>query len=157
MNNMNSRQRAVDGSVRRGCGCGGQRNDRVAGGACGTGRTHGCSNRINARGESGGGCGCGCNGGAASSAQCKNLMRRLQVLDFSLQEIVLYLDVYPDCRRALDHFHRLRCEREQLLKEYETLCGPVCATGNLNMENWDWTNKPWPWEVDFVGNDKGQI
>jgi spore coat protein JB len=85
------------------------------------------------------------------------MMRRLQQLDFAIQELILYLDVYPECSRALEQFHRLRCEREQLMQEYREQCAPVCATDNVSGEHWDWISAPWPWQNDFVGNDKGQL
>ncbi|MBQ7318577.1 MAG: spore coat protein CotJB [Clostridia bacterium] len=152
MNNCNTngifgnRRREQDPPRRTGCGCGT------------ASQTGGCSNRIHARGEAGNnGGGCGCGNSPANTEQCRQLMRRLQTLDFAINEIVLYLDVYPDCSRALDHFHRLRCERAQVIEQYEALCAPVRAIGNQSSERWDWTASPWPWQLDFVGNDKGQL
>ena len=154
MNNCNTngifgnRRREQDPPRRTGCGCGT------------TSQTGDCSNRIHARGEAGNngnGCGCGCGNSPANTEQCRQLMRRLQTLDFAINEIVLYLDVYPDCSRALDHFHRLRCERAQVIEQYEALCAPVRTIGNQSSERWDWIATPWPWQLDFVGNDKGQL
>ena len=105
-------------------------------------------------GENGGENGCGC--GDSASAQCKQWMRKLQQLDFALQELTLYLDVYPECGRALEQFRRLRDERESVLREYQEQCGAVYATGNRG-DRWEWTDSPWPWQNDFVGNNKGQL
>lgn len=89
---------------------------------------------------------CGCDQRAAS------WMRRLQVIDFSLQELVLYLDMYPECRRALEKFHALCAERREVLHALRERGISICATDNEGRESWDWINGPWPWEFDFVGN-----
>ncbi len=82
----------------------------------------------------------------------KNRMRRLQIIDFSLQELTLYLDMYPECRRALDKYQALRAEREQIVAALQADGVPIVANGNLNRERWDWIDSPWPWEYDFSGN-----
>ncbi|MBQ7339057.1 MAG: spore coat protein CotJB [Clostridia bacterium] len=140
-----------------GCGsCSASRNDTQGRGSCslwGSARND-ASDRRNDSGCS------ACGMPRTSSRTGKNCgqmnawMRRLQELDFALQELVLYLDVYPDCRRALDKFHTLRAEREQVMKRIEMSGTPVRAIGNESHDSWDWTDNPWPWEVDFPGNGK---
>ena len=81
-------------------------------------------------------------------------MRRLQVLDFALQELVLYLDMYPECRRALEKYHALKREREQLVNMLQESGIPITAMGNASKDKWAWIDSPWPWEYDFIGNHK---
>jgi hypothetical protein len=50
-------------------------------------------------------------------------MQTLRALDFAIQETVLYLDAYPECRQALDYYHRLMEERKAAMAEYENACG----------------------------------
>ena len=108
--------------------------------------------------------GCGCGRARENSrmdagnmgCECHSLMRKLQQLDFSLQETVLYLDAYPDCCQALAHYHRLLAEREQVVARYEEICGPVSCGGNISQTSWDWVKNPWPWQVDFPGNGSGK-
>ena len=69
----------------------------------------------------------GCTG---NTTQLRGWMRRLQMVDFALQELILYLDMYPDCRRALHKYHTLRAEREQLVKMLQAGGVPICAIGN---------------------------
>ena len=135
------------GNVRGGCVQ--PRNNGNSNGGCVQPRNNGNSN---------GGCGL-CDGMRITPVRQGNCqhtkwMRRLQVLDFSLQELVLYLDMYPNCRRALDKYHALCCEREQLLAQMRQNGMMVCATDMSNRERWEWTDAPWPWEYDFVGNHK---
>lgn len=102
------------------------------------------------------GCGCRDNDLPARSGcgECHELMNRLQKLDFSIQETVLYLDAYPDCCEAKNYYHQLVKERQEVAHAYEKACGPLCAMGNVSTSSWDWTRAPWPWHPDFPGNGK---
>ena len=87
-----------------------------------------------------------------NTSGCQALLSRLQSLDFSIVDTVLYLDVYPDCREALAHYHKLLSERESLCAELAEKCRmPMTSFANASRESWDWTNAPWPWEPDANG------
>ena len=79
-------------------------------------------------------------------------MRRLQQLDFCIQETVLYLDAYPQCCEALAHYRELVSQREQVAKQYEMACGPLTNMGNGEGKEWMWVHAPWPWYVEHPGN-----
>ena len=74
------------------------------------------------------------------------LMQKLRQVDFAIYDTVLYLDAYPNCRKALAHYHSLLEMQRKLKAEYESLHGPITCFGNESRENWDWTATPWPWE-----------
>ena len=80
--------------------------------------------------------------------RCDDLGRRLQEVNFALYDTVLYLDAYPNCRKALAHYHSLLELQRQLAAEYEKDVGPLTPFGNTCRERWDWTATPWPWEQD---------
>lgn len=84
------------------------------------------------------------NGGCA----CKSLMKRIRELDFAINETVLYLDAYPECRQALEYYHTLINERQGVVAEYEQKCGPITMFGNAGGDKWQWISGPWPWEYD---------
>ena len=119
-----------------------------------TGRTGGCGICASGRGNRPGQMAAQENRRSCPTGQGVRWMRRLQSVDFALQELVLYLDVYPNCRRALEHYHKLRAEREQLVKTLQANGMPICAIRNDSHDSWDWINSPWPWEYDFIGNEK---
>ena len=102
--------------------------------------------------------GCSCRGydepRMGYGQECCTLMHRLQELDFSIQEVVLYLDAYPDCCEAKSYYRQLVCEREKVAKAYEEQCGPLTAMGNDDAAEWKWCRTPWPWHPDFPGNTK---
>lgn len=83
---------------------------------------------------------CGCNSGNA-------LLLKLQQIDFSIYDIVLYLDAYPDCKEALAYYHSLLDTRAVLASEYEHKYGPLTAFSNHNKCSWEWTKTPWPWQI----------
>lgn len=74
------------------------------------------------------------------------ILQKLRQIDFALYDTILYLDAYPNCRKALSHYHNLMEMQKQLTAEYEAKYGPVTAFGNVSRESWDWTATPWPWE-----------
>ena len=87
-----------------------------------------------------GSCGCDRNDTA--------LAHRLQAVNFALYDTILYLDAYPNCRKALDYYHSLLEMQRRLVAEYEAKQGPVTAFGNESRDSWLWTTTPWPWEAD---------
>lgn len=123
---------------------------RVQAGGCG------CANvRTDVR-EGTGGCERRCDDMPVkrNCAECDALMQRLQKLDFSIQETVLYLDAYPDCCEAKAYYHQLVKERREVADAYEGKCGPLNAMGNTGEAGWSWGHNPWPWQPDFPGNHK---
>ena len=84
---------------------------------------------------------CGCNSNETA------LLHKLQAVDFAIYDTILYLDAYPNCRKALSHYHALIEMQRKLVAEYETQYGPITAFGNQSKNSWDWTATPWPWEM----------
>ena len=95
-----------------------------------------------------GGCS-GCNhGGGNGNGSCHDLLHRLQALDFSIVDTVLYLDAYPNSQEALSYYRKLVSERDALKHAMANTCNhPVTAFENASPDTWDWTNGPWPWEA----------
>ncbi len=79
---------------------------------------------------------------------CRALMQKIRALDFAIQETVLYLDAYPGCAMAMEHYHMLVAQRETAVAEYEQKCGPITACGNKSKTTWQWISSPWPWEYE---------
>ena len=88
-------------------------------------------------------CSCGCNN---QKSNCTKLKEQIQKICFAIDETILYLDVYPCSRDALSYYHKLIAQKNALVAEYETKCGPLTAYGNVSTSDWDWIKSPWPWE-----------
>lgn len=89
-----------------------------------------------------------CNNGQTVCNDCRTLMNRLRYVDFALTETVLYLDAYPDSREALEFYGQLKEQREKLMAAYEGKCGPITSFGNESDTEWNWVDRPWPWEAE---------
>ena len=72
----------------------------------------------------------------------QSLAAKIQQLDFAIQDAVLYLDVYPACREALNYIAELNTERADAMASYESMYGPLTMYGIKNRQNSD----PWPWQ-----------
>ncbi len=83
-------------------------------------------------------CSCGGRG-------CRELAQRVKELDFAINEVTLYLDVYPDSAPALEYYNCMLARRAAAVEEYESSCGPLTMYGNRG-DNWQWVRGPWPWQ-----------
>ncbi len=82
---------------------------------------------------------CGCD--------CKELLKKLRAIDFSIVDTVLYLDAYPECKAALEYYCKLIEERKPIAEAIKKKCGPVTIRDN-GCDTWDWVKCPWPWEFE---------
>ena len=78
----------------------------------------------------------------------KAITKKLQMIDFAITETVLYLDAYPESKLALDYYHKLVGEREALTESLAKAGKPITYMNNTDTESWNWTNGPWPWDID---------
>ena len=82
----------------------------------------------------------------ASNGDCKALLKKLQKIDFSIIDTILYLDAYPECKKAKAYYEKLILERAGLREALAGKCKrPVTAFENSG-DSWDWISSPWPWE-----------
>ena len=82
------------------------------------------------------------------ATNCSALKKKLQTIDFAIIDTVLYLNMYPSCTRALEHYHKLIKEREILANIIKEKCGPITPMCNESRTEWNWVAGPWPWEPD---------
>ena len=91
--------------------------------------------------------GCGCQGGELK-ADCKAMARRLQTVEFSMYDVMLYLDIYPECSEALAYYGKLCEERDALRASLAKRCHrPVSACETDVEQGWSWIASPWPWDT----------
>ena len=90
-----------------------------------------------------------CNSCSGDNRECRELKMRLKKIDFSIIDTVLYLDAYPSSREALECYNKYKRLENQARKEYETRYGWITAPSEA--ASWEWTNGPWPWQIDKEG------
>ena len=76
----------------------------------------------------------------------QNMMYRLQVQSFILDDVRLYLDIHPDDKRALEYYEKYRRLKEQTEAEYVKSFGPLNSFQVNSATRWTWVDTPWPWE-----------
>lgn len=73
-----------------------------------------------------------------------------QILDyrFAMNELNLYLDLYPNNSNYINLYNEYRKISDNLCANYERMYGPLNLDSNsLDSSNvWLWNNGPWPWE-----------
>ena len=75
------------------------------------------------------------------------LLLKIQKNGFAMQEIGMYLDVYPEDAEAIKAFTYYRIEEEKLTNEYERKYGPLSLASLSNdVYPYAWVKCPWPWE-----------
>lgn len=74
------------------------------------------------------------------------LLRAIQMYDFYLVELNLYLDTHPECQRALKKFKEINEKRAQAYDTYIKKYGELKACDNTDEKHFNWVNDPWPWE-----------
>lgn len=78
----------------------------------------------------------------------QKLLKRVQICDFVLTDVQLYLDSHPCDRAALAYYQKYVAMREQAWKAYTEKFGPLVATDSVCQDRWDWVDGPWPWEKE---------
>ena len=76
------------------------------------------------------------------------MLKNVVVHGFALHDAALFLDNHPDCPKALAYYHKQQKAADQARTEYTAKYGPLTADSSINNGRWDWTDGPWPWEVD---------
>ena len=80
--------------------------------------------------------------------QFYELLEQLQVLDFALVELNLYLDTHPDDLKAIEQYNQLAQERMKQAIRFQELYGPLMHFGHsFSRHPWEWSQVPWPWQV----------
>ncbi len=82
-----------------------------------------------------------------SPSRCA-LLKKLQALDFAVIETGLFLDTHPTDAKVLKYYKETLEERNNVMKQFEQLYGPLTIFANTSDTNWQWVKGPWPWELE---------
>ncbi|SHE97509.1 spore coat protein CotJB [Clostridium fallax] len=76
------------------------------------------------------------------------LLNRIQRMQFYAVELNLYLDNFPNNKKAIEDYREVSQRLKELIGEYELKYGPITNFGSACIEDPDsWINRPWPWEI----------
>lgn len=75
------------------------------------------------------------------------LLTYIDALTFSVIDLNLFLDIYPDDKNAIGLFNQYRTQLKEYTKQYENKYGPLFLNSDsLESYPWAWNNNPWPWQ-----------
>lgn len=75
-----------------------------------------------------------------------DLLKVIQIYDFYLYDLNLFLDTHPNDRNALAKFNEIKERRKKAVDIYIEKYGPLNAIQNDSDEHFYWADDPWPWE-----------
>ena len=82
----------------------------------------------------------------STSNEKDNLLYNIQMYNFALKDLNLYLDINPNDQYMLMEYQKIRKKLEELKEKYEYKYGPLCAEKSLNEDKFSWIKNPWPWD-----------
>ena len=84
----------------------------------------------------------------SSQMNRQELLNLINHVSFAVDDVKLYLDTHPCDTDALSFFREYSRQRNELLKEYAKVYGPLTIdTADISCrDRWDWVNEPWPWQ-----------
>lgn len=74
------------------------------------------------------------------------LLYKIQMYNFAMKDMNLYLDIYPDDKKMLSNFQEYKKMYNELKNKYENVYGPLCAKDVVSSDKWAWIDNPWPWD-----------
>ncbi len=81
-----------------------------------------------------------------SNPSRSHLMKCIQMYSFAMKDLQIYLDTHPKCLNALNLYKKYRTLKQEAVKQYNELYGPLTAEQSDSVVEWDWVKSPWPWE-----------
>ena len=78
----------------------------------------------------------------------QKLLRQIQIHNFAITDVVLYLDGHPTCQPALAYYEKHKQLRDEAVALYNQRFGPLNMRENTNPNRWTWVDDPWPWELE---------
>lgn len=78
----------------------------------------------------------------------RELLQKIQILEFVIYDTALYLDTHPSDAAALNYYHHHRELLEAAKAEYTQCYGPLTIESVMSKNKWTWIDKPWPWELE---------
>lgn len=69
----------------------------------------------------------------------------IMALCFAINDLNLYLDLYPNDQECLRKIKEYIMEEKKLKKEFETMYGPL-TINQVEGNKYEWIENPWPWD-----------
>ncbi len=80
----------------------------------------------------------------SNDMQC--MLNDIGIVDFTLVDLMLYLDTHPTCKEAMEYFNHYAKVKNKMMKEFSMLYFPLTKDLAESTTEWRWGNAPLPWE-----------
>jgi len=80
-----------------------------------------------------------------ASSDKDQLVLKIYMVDFALNDLSLYLDIYPDNKEVYSKFREYTENMRELVSLYEKKYGPL-ELGDAIYSSYMWYKSPWPFE-----------
>lgn len=77
-----------------------------------------------------------------------DLLKKITVANFMVEDLSLYLNTHPNDCEAVDKYNHFLKEANEYKGMYEKYYGMISEHGSPNPCPWNWIKEPWPWEYD---------
>lgn len=76
----------------------------------------------------------------------EQMLKDINIVDFTVIELTLFLDTHPCDRSAIEYFNHYNRIRTQLKKEFSKTYYPLTLDYAEGNQDWRWAEAPLPWE-----------
>lgn len=81
---------------------------------------------------------------ASNDMQC--MLNDIGIVDFTLVDLMLYLDTHPNCKEAMEYYNHYVKVKNKMMKEFSMLYFPLTKEYSESTTEWRWGKAPLPWE-----------
>jgi len=74
------------------------------------------------------------------------MLKEISILDFVLVDLMLYLDMHPYDRNAMEHFNHYNRIKNRMEREFAMKYYPLTKDMAECDTEWKWGKAPLPWE-----------
>lgn len=74
------------------------------------------------------------------------LLLNIQILAFALNDLKIYLDLYPTDKECINLYNKYNEELQRYKNTFENKYGPITADGVKYQNEFTWIKNPWPWD-----------
>ena len=80
----------------------------------------------------------------SNDMQC--MLNDIGIVDFTLVDLMLYLDTHPTCKEAMEYYNHYAKVKNKMMKELSMLYFPLTKEYAESTMEWRWGNASLPWE-----------
>jgi len=80
----------------------------------------------------------------------EQLLNNINIVDFTMVDLALFLDTHPKDRRALEYYAHYSQIKRQLCREFSKKYYPLTMAEADCEKSWSWGEAPLPWEGGCV-------